>query len=223
MKVDTEDRSEQWGDSLSIRIQLPPQSDTSESETSDDESAEELFFTPSPKGAFTRSSAASLMALRNLPAQAHLTLFTPCLTPAGSSSALLDNPATGDPFELLGRELAGHHSKICHMPYVPSVGFTETHMAFVMQSDAIITVVCEPSRASKTDSMREQQDFAETALKAFLSMPTSVPDSQEFVLIQCATGGARHQAPLAFSNVIETSSYNAHTAGYLAGAILGRD
>lgn len=226
MKVDSEDFSEQWTDTLSIRIriQLRLPSDPEGYQSSDEESeGTERSSLPLPAGAFTRCSAASLMALRNLPPEAPLVLLTPFLVPAALSDSAPDEPHRRDPFEDLGRQLALRHPNISHVPYVPSIGFTDTHAGFVMNSEAVITVICEPGHALKRDSMREQHQFAEAALKAFNSRAMTMPGDGEIVLVQCATDEARRRAHCAFANVIETVFYNEDLAAYLARNIFGRD
>lgn len=164
------------------------------------------------------------MALRNLPAEAPLMLFTPFLTPAGSrSNSTPETPQRRDPFETFGRQLAKHHPNIQHVPYVAGIGFTDTHLKFMQESEAIITVVCEPNQSLKKGSMTKQCDFAEKALKAFVSRPTKCPSDGEFILVQCATDEARRQSQSAFANVIETDFYNDSAAAYLADSILGHD
>lgn len=221
MKVDTETVSEQWTDLLSIRIQLPRPSEVSPSETSDESLDVERPITPPPgQSPFTRVSPVNLMALRSLPAEAPLLLLTPFVVPAGMYDEG-DNTRRRDPFESFGRELARHHPNICHVPYVTGVGFTETHRRFVRQSEAIITVVCEPERGPVKQSIGEQHDFAEAALKAFASRPTKLDGGRACLLVQCAGSGACQPAQHAFTNVVDVDFYSDQTAEYLADIILG--
>lgn len=112
---------------------------------------------PSPPF-FLRRDAQTLAAIRSLPRTANLVLFAPVappedleepLSPAeggavqdlrlGKSRADADAPM--DPFEPLGRALSRHHSRIRHVPYVPSVGMTGTHQAFLEHAAAVVLVV----------------------------------------------------------------------------------
>lgn len=221
MKVDTEDYAEQWAGSLSIRIKLPLPSDTIDFETSEESGTESVSIS-SAQRAFTRSSPQSLMALRGIPIDEPLVLFTPCITPAGCNHSSSSESRYSDPFEGLGRELAKYHPNICHVPYVPSVGFCETHMQFLEESAAIITVVCEPQHSLKKESMDDQYDFAEAALEVSASGPQrTVP--REYVLLHCGTNVTRQPSLSKFANIIETKASGPQTAIPLASTILGRD
>ncbi|KAK5109251.1 hypothetical protein LTR62_007233 [Meristemomyces frigidus] len=118
-------------------------------------------------------STQSLAKLRSLDATATLLLLTPILLPQGytdpSSQEFTEAPYTGpqpsrgkktqpphreqdqnhahhrtDPFEALGLALSKQHPRIRHVPYLPTVGFTPTHAAFLRDADAVIVVSCEP-------------------------------------------------------------------------------
>lgn len=227
MRVPSEAISEPWTDSLSIRIQLPLSSHgdaITEATIEDELLLDELTFLQSTLKHFTRTTRSSLMALRSLHRNEPLVLFTPYLQPAGCRNAGTGNSQSGDPFEIFGRQLAKHHPNICHVPYVASVGFTQTHLDFVIDSVAVITVVCEPEdHPLKKVSMGQQHDFAQAALKAFEAKAGTEEDgSHEFVLVQCAAGKARRRASSGFTNVIETDTYDDNVAVYLADTILGR-
>lgn len=62
------------------------------------------------------------------------------------------------------------------MPYVPNIGFTATHAAFLNQADAVIVVLCEP-HASKRESLGLQFAFAEQTLESAGGPPP--------ILVQC--------------------------------------
>lgn len=166
---------------------------------------------------FTRSSTESLVALRKLPPTATILLFTPVLRPAGRGKAPTEHDNNVDPFEVFGRELSQHHSRVRHVPYVPKVGFTETHDAWVSKADAVFMLVCEPDVA-KHESMSNQMDFAENALDAIEGKEANA--AQAMVLVQC--GGAEYRPPVdaAFMNVIESTAYEGGLAKNIANAIL---
>lgn len=113
----------------------------------------------------SRSPARNIAQLRDLPASAILILFTPVMVPPGFHPHAANSPAkpseeiscvvptpnappppssklATDPFESLGKAFAKHHHRIRHVPYVPAVGFTDTHEAFLAQADAVILVSC---------------------------------------------------------------------------------
>ncbi|KAK5118642.1 hypothetical protein LTR85_008107 [Meristemomyces frigidus] len=142
----------------------------------------------------TGSSSHPMAELRNLPASSVLLLLTPIMVPSGFSNydkrdtkppeiskARIDKIDT-DPFEHLGRALSKHYQRIRHVPYVPSVGFTETHEAFLMKADGIIIVTSEPeqklgaSGAPSTEAvLSKQADFAESVLTALDDEDRRVP------------------------------------------------
>jgi len=141
-----------------------------------------------------RSPSRSLARLGELPATSVLLLFTPVMVPSGFlkyegidakplevAKARTEKIET-DPFELLGKALSKHHRRIRHVPYVPSVGFTETHDAFTTQADGIIVVTCEPETAvDKKDGfsmdavLAKQAEFAENVASALEDAERSVP------------------------------------------------
>ncbi|KAF2146034.1 uncharacterized protein K452DRAFT_294643 [Aplosporella prunicola CBS 121167] len=103
---------------------------------------------------FLRRSAPALAALRALHPQGILLLLTPAVPPLSSSSSSSSSSTTSsgstskqqqnepmDPFEPLGRALSRYHRRIRHVPYVPTVGLTETHLAFLAHAAAVVLVV----------------------------------------------------------------------------------
>lgn len=99
-------------------------------------------------------------SLANLSASATIVLFTPVISPAGSPKATNQVPPSTDPFETLGRALSRHHRRVRHVPYLPAVGFTNTHEAFLDQADAVIVVIAEPDTLQH-HGLARQVDFAE--------------------------------------------------------------
>lgn len=93
-----------------------------------------------------RSSTTDLDTLRSLPPPGFILLLTPVLVPAASKPLAQEAPHT-DPFEALGRSISKHHARVRHQPYVPKVGLTATHSAFMSEAAAIILVACEPASA----------------------------------------------------------------------------
>jgi hypothetical protein len=72
---------------------------------------------------------------------------------------------TTDPFEAFGRELSKHHHRLRHVPYLPSFGMTDTHIAFIEQAAAVIVVICEPEDSDEQSiSIADQQFFADEVL-----------------------------------------------------------
>ncbi|KAI6820711.1 hypothetical protein KC340_g13111 [Hortaea werneckii] len=147
----------------------------------------------------SRSPARNIAQLRDLSASAILMLFTPVMVPPGFHLHVENSPTkpseevspptpnassckiTTDPFEVLGKAFSEHHRRIRHVPYVPAVGFTETHEAFLAQADAVILVSCGPEKhsppikaESTTDDpagiLAKQAQFAHDASLALTEM-----------------------------------------------------
>ncbi|RMY72604.1 hypothetical protein D0862_14431 [Hortaea werneckii] len=120
----------------------------------------------------SRSPARNIAQLRDLPASGILMLFTPVMVPPGFHTHTESNPTkpseeiscvvptpdaprpppskiATDPFESLGKAFAKYHRRIRHVPYVPAVGFTDTHEAFLAQADAVILVSCGGGSSSE--------------------------------------------------------------------------
>jgi hypothetical protein len=106
-----------------------------------------------------RSSPRSLTALRSLPQTSPVLLLTPVITLANADKSATKSGSI-DPFESLGRELSKQHNRLRHVPYVPRVGMTATHAAFIEQAAAVVVVVCE-SNDSDGQSLEQQQSFAD--------------------------------------------------------------
>ena len=61
---------------------------------------------------------------------------------------------------MLGKVFGAQHRRIRHVPYVPRVGFTETHRVFLTQVDAVIAVSCESDgNVDKQANSAKQRDF----------------------------------------------------------------
>lgn len=111
-----------------------------------------------------RLSSSSLGSLRSLPPTSLVLLLTPVLAPAHLDHSNLDSNTT-DPFEAFGRELSKHHHRLRHVPYLPKVGMTDTHIAFIEQAAAVVVVICEPEDSDDMDqSIEYQQSFANDVL-----------------------------------------------------------
>ncbi|KAF2083886.1 hypothetical protein K490DRAFT_69368 [Saccharata proteae CBS 121410] len=75
-----------------------------------------------------------------------------------------------DPFEHLGRALAKHHSRVRHVPYVPSIGMTKTHLAFLHHAAAIVVVSVSAANQIQNPNPnphpRKESGFARAVLRA---------------------------------------------------------
>lgn len=156
-------------------------------------------------------------SLHNLSPSGTIVLFTPVITPAGSGKAANKPSSSGiDPFETLGRALSRHHRRIRHVPYVPSVGFTETHDAFLTQTDIVIVLICEPS-TSKHQGLGNQVDFADAALEGMESNQIGRTAEDAFILIQCGDPGGSFWPELSqHENCLKCHKYDADVAQQIA-------
>jgi len=143
------------------------------------------------------SSNRSLARLRDLETDATLLLLTPIMLPSGHPGSNCTTPAADakpalgkmceerntpqpeqltDPFEMLGLALSKQHRKIRHVPYVPSVGFTQTHGIFLTKSDAVIVVSCEPDSGPTLELiLAKQAEFVGNVADALEESERQVP------------------------------------------------
>ena len=130
-----------------------------------------------------RSTSRSFTALQSLPSTSLLLLLTPVITPVKSAT----KSSSTDPFEILGRELSKQHHRLRHVPYVPAVGMTETHAAFIEQAAAVIVVMCEPDGPEGGQSLKQQRSFADDVVIKQLEDLSDEEDDEAkapFVLIR---------------------------------------
>lgn len=130
-----------------------------------------------------RLSSSDLSSLRSLPPTSLVFLLTPVLAPAHVDRLNAESNTT-DPFEAFGRELSKHHHRLRHVPYLPKVGMTETHVAFIEQAAAVVVVVCEPEDSDE-QMLEDQQSFADEVI-AKQAESTDGDDDEEtpFILVQ---------------------------------------
>jgi hypothetical protein len=133
-----------------------------------------------------RSTPRSFTALQSLPSTSLLLLLTPVITPVQLDKSAPKSSST-DPFEILGRELSKQHHRLRHVPYVPAVGMTETHAAFIEQAAAVIVVMCEPDGPEGGQSLKQQRSFADDVVIKQLEDLSDEEDDEAkapFVLIR---------------------------------------
>ena len=114
-----------------------------------------------------------------------------------------------DPFECLGQTLALYGAgKLCHVPFVSSVGFTETHRHWARQASAIIVINCEPAASDDATVklfLAKQQAFA----SAVFQTRVLENHSQEYVplvFIHCGSGDI--VKPEGYDVAIQASTYS---------------
>ncbi|KAI7533177.1 hypothetical protein KC331_g13201 [Hortaea werneckii] len=160
----------------------------------------------------SRSPARNIAQLRDLPASAILMLFTPVMVPPGFHTHAKNNstkpseeiscvpapnapppskPAT-DPFESLGKAFAKHHRRIRHVPYVPAVGFTETHEAFLAQADAVILVSCGGSERQSAHPIKVESTTKEDDPTSLLAKQAQFAHDASLALAEMGDGTERN-------------------------------
>jgi len=133
-----------------------------------------------------RSTPRSYTALQSLPSTSLVLLLTPVITPANVDKSAIKSTST-DPFEVLGRDLSKKHRRLRHVPYVPTVGMTETHAAFIEQAAVVIVVMCEPDGPDGGQSLEQQRSFADDVVIKQLEDLSDEDDDETkapFVLIR---------------------------------------
>jgi len=138
-----------------------------------------------------RLSSRSLGSLRSLPPTSLVLLLTPVLAPAhGDYSDKVTE--TTDPFEAFGRELSKHHRRLRHVPYLPKIGMTDTHAAFIEQAAAVVVIICEPEDSTAPGiSIADQQFFADEVL-AKREDATDDDGETPFVLVRFESEGSEY-------------------------------
>ncbi|OQN98649.1 hypothetical protein B0A48_15315 [Cryoendolithus antarcticus] len=159
--------------------------------------------TPSPGVEVMRSSAPALAALRTLPQSSLLLLLTPVLpTDIDDVKPGLSRSKTAiDPFEPLGRELATHHPRIRHVPFLPNAGLSTVHRGFLQEADAVILVI---STSDDTSSLLQQQTIAG-------EMASLAHGSAILVLFGDAVGIKDARVLDAYANVIRAGQLDKRT------------
>ncbi|EME47879.1 hypothetical protein DOTSEDRAFT_69717 [Dothistroma septosporum NZE10] len=156
-----------------------------------------------------RSTADGLAGLAN---SSTIVLFTPVITLAGSAKATNKTTGSTDPFEILGRAMSRHHKRVRHVPYVPDIGFTDTHDAFLGQADAVVVVICEPE-SGKHEALANQVDFAEAAQDGL----EDGSSGSSLILVQCGDPKGTFWPELSqFDNTLKRQFYDSDTAHQIA-------
>ncbi|KAF2810584.1 uncharacterized protein BDZ99DRAFT_475502 [Mytilinidion resinicola] len=153
-------------------------------------------------------------ALHALHPAAFLVLFTPVVPPPPSPAA---SPPHTDPFEPLGRALAQRHARIRHVPYVPAVGMTDTHLAFLRHAGAVVVVVVVSSEEDGKGA-GGQWEFARgvVAQKAGVEELGDVP-----VCLVLVGGDGRGREFGEFGGVVWTREYGEGALREVAGVMVG--
>ncbi|KAF2491889.1 hypothetical protein BU16DRAFT_585060 [Lophium mytilinum] len=146
--------------------------------------------------------------LRALHPSSFLVLFTPVVPPPSPSAS----PNT-DPFEPLGRALAQHHARIRHVPYVPSVGMTDTHLAFLRHAGAVVVVVvCEKGSEGR------QWEFA----RSVMTHKGACEELGDVPVCLVLVGGEGRGGDLGgFGSVIWSRGYGEGALREVAGVMVG--
>lgn len=152
-----------------------------------------------------RLSSRSIGSLRSLPPTSLVLLLTPVLAPAYLDHSTLDSNTT-DPFEAFGRELSKHHHRLRHVPYLPSIGMTDTHIAFIEQAAAVVVVICEPEDSDEQSiSIAKQQSFADEVLERREDL-THDDEETPFVLVRFESTESEYIAD-EYNNVLRAPAF----------------
>jgi hypothetical protein len=235
--------SSAWTDSLSLRLRVSDVPNASNNAQLDNDAPRTRATEPArPKSVATKSQvtpttgppssssssisfnpsvrhvAKQFKQIRKLASAEMIILFTPVIIPAHMDRAAILKDKT-DPFEPLGRALSEHHARIRHVPFVPHVGFTSTHYAFLTQASAVVTVVCEPD-SGKAQSVEEQVGFVESAREAVEDVQERYGGTVPFLLIECCSDALRPllemEEPVA---AVACEAYTADVAETIADAV----
>ncbi|OCK91239.1 uncharacterized protein K441DRAFT_707275 [Cenococcum geophilum 1.58] len=162
----------------------------------------------------------TLANIRSLRSQDVLVLFTPVVPPPPG-----DATVRMDPFEPLGHALSKHHKRIRHVPYVPSVGMTETHLAFLQRGQyagAVVVVVCDHPNATsvKGNGYDYQRAFAQAALDQ-ISSNQDIPDIPTFLVLITGNQAQRGGDFSEFEGVLQSDSYTPSALQQISNRMFG--
>jgi hypothetical protein len=183
-----------------------------------------------------RAKPRSLAKFRSLEPTATLLLFTPVMLPTGymneneldckppkghgkkPQTSSPEPAAAADPFEMLGKVFSKRHRRIRHVPYVPSVGFTETHGVFLEQADALIVVSCEPDgNLDKGAILAKQRAFVKEAAAALSEIDSETP----MVCVSFGSGDEYEWEEIMLNHVWAGEKYNEDSAGNAEMLVFG--
>lgn len=159
-----------------------------------------------------------MKTLRGLSTEALLVLFTPPVPPTSGSSRATD------PLESFGQALSQYHKRIRHVPFVPKVGLTDTHLAWIRRANAIVIINCEALSDSKDtntdDSLANQVGFTSAVSEAINSMRADADD----VPFSCVYCGTKVPPPLTnYDNLLHCPTYSNADLEHAARLLLGDD
>jgi hypothetical protein len=175
--------TQDWVDDVAIRLRLDDSVAMGPSRPSASPKRPIKRETPRTITRLAPPSAATttLTRLRELSPSAVLVLFTPVMVPFGFSDHSQAMTKTSqvrakletDPFEMLGLALSKQHSRIRHVPYIPTVGFTETHNVFTTRADALIVATCQPEHRMVKVNDTETPDEEHLAMQVAFATRTA--------------------------------------------------
>ncbi|WPH00979.1 Hypothetical protein R9X50_00381300 [Acrodontium crateriforme] len=204
-----------WCETFVLRLSLQDDNVTALSTNPTTPSHSQLAGTISCLGEVIRSSSRMQLQIQSLSPAETVVLFTPVVLPA---STLKTGNDMMDPFEPLGRILGQCHKRIRHVPYVPSIGFTDIHSGFVKQAGAIFAVICQPATGHVDTSLSEQAKFAESV--ATLLDSSSDPDDKNTPLFLLQFVANENCVNLSsYEHVLRFDVYNVETAKEMARLI----
>ncbi|TKA78997.1 hypothetical protein B0A49_01548 [Cryomyces minteri] len=125
-----------------------------------------------------------------------------------------------DPFEPLGQALSEYHERVRHVPYLPSIGITPAHVAFLQRACAVIVAVCEPpvTQSPKPNwNIPLQKEFVKSIART-LESGSAVP----LTIVCCGcTDASKLEAFEPYDNIVQSESCAPsalrHTAELLFG------
>ena len=197
-----------WSPELTLRVRIEEAKPFSQSvEIPTPEASAASLSSMSSSCKFKRRSSQSLAALRGLRKEDLIVLFTPVLVPAKSGKSAASK-APADPFEPLGRAISEHHKRVRHVPYVPKIGLTDIHAAFVRHAAVVVVVACEPAFASQ-ESLKHQATFA----RSIIELRDDLPEPERTVFYLVRFGNSASPAdPAGYETIVQSNHYSPGTA-----------
>ncbi|KAL2354307.1 hypothetical protein BJ546DRAFT_844393 [Cryomyces antarcticus] len=171
-----------------------------------------------------RSSRETLRRLRNLSDTSLLVLLSPIVPihpdTFGSKLSEENKEQMMDPFECLGKALSEYHHRVRHAPYLPRIGITPAHVAFLRRACAVIIVVCEPpvTPSPLSNGNIPLQTEVVKSVARVLNAGSAVP----LTIVYCGrTDASKLEAFKSYDNIVQSESCAPSALRHAADLVFG--
>ena len=154
-------------------------------------------------------------SLQSVRTSLQVALFTPAdpqiLAAIAAGLASIEN----DSFVYLGKRILLHATGVAHVPYLPQIGLTNTHIRLMGDAAVIIIVMCRPDKTEDTaaaTSIRDQMIFTKDV--------AALCGQRKLCCIQCDV--INYGMNRKYTNVIWSKTYEACDLELVADLLFGK-